>query len=332
MSAAESAGGSAGADWQPTATRERLVLRATLLGEIRAHFAAHGALEVETPHCVQATVTDPQLHSLQVRSRARQGVLYLHTSAEYAMKRLLAAGSGDIYQLCHVYRDGEQGPLHNHEFTLLEWYRVGWDLTRLMREVDTLLRRLLGARCGAAAEYVTYAEALRRGAGIDALADDDAALAARALALGFDAALVRRCARDELLDLLMGARVGPALGRSGPCFLTHYPASQAALARLDPADPRVALRFEAYLDGIELANGFEELTDAGAQRARFEADQRLRRERGLEPPALDERLLAALAHGLPPCSGVAVGFDRVLMLAAGARHIDEVLAFPAARA
>jgi elongation factor P--(R)-beta-lysine ligase len=319
-------------DWRPTATRERLALRAALLTNTRAFFAARGVLEVETPYCVRHAVTDPQLHSLQVTSSLEQAPLYLHTSAEYAMKRLLASGSGDIYQLCHVFRDGEQGPLHNREFTMLEWYRVGWSMRQLMTEVATLLRELVGARCRAETEYVSYAEVLRRGAGVDVLCDTDDVLAARATELGFDRALVQHCGRDELLDLLMATRVGPSLGRNGLCFLTHYPASQAALARLDASDPRVALRFEVYLDGIELANGFEELTDAAAQRARFENDQQLRLRAGAEVPAADERLLQALAAGLPPCSGVAVGFDRVLMLAAGAGHIDEVLAFPASRA
>jgi lysyl-tRNA synthetase class 2 len=320
------------ADWQPAATRERLALRARLLARTRAFFAARSVLEVDTPQCVQYAVTDPQLSSLQVRSSLAPAPLYLHTSAEYAMKRLLAAGSGDIHQLCHVFRDGEQGPLHNREFTMLEWYRVGWSMQQLMTETDTLLRELLGAHCGDVTEFISYQAALQRGAGIDALTDTEATVAARAQQLGFEGSLVQRCGRDELLDLLMAVQVGPSLGRGGLCFVSHYPASQAALARLDESDPRLALRFEVYLDGIELANGFEELTDAGAQRARFETDQQLRRQRGLEVPAADERLLAALIAGLPPCSGVAVGFDRVLMLAAGATHINEVLAFPADRA
>jgi lysyl-tRNA synthetase class 2 len=323
----------AAADWRPTATPERLRLRADLLARTRAFFAERSVLEVETPLAVQRGVTDPQLHSLQVRSALQSAPLYLHTSAEYAMKRLLAAGSGDIYQLCHVFRDGEQGPLHNREFTMLEWYRVGWTMPQLLTEVATLLRELLGARCGASTEYLSYREALRE-AHREALAAEPELdpPAGHAQDLGFEAALVRRCSRDELLDLLMAARVGPTLGRMGLCFLAHYPASQAALARLDDRDPRVALRFELYLNGIELANGFEELTDAATQRARFEADQRVRRQAGADVPAADERLLAALAAGLPPCSGVAVGFDRVLMIAAGATHIDEVLAFPASRA
>jgi lysyl-tRNA synthetase class 2 len=205
-------------------------------------------------------------------------------------------------------------------------------MQQLMAELETLLRTLLGARSGGPAEYLSYRQALQRGAGIDALADSDLRLAASVIALGFEPALVQRCQRDELLDLLLSAHVGTGLGRGGPCFLTHYPASQAALARLDEADPRTALRFEVYLAGMELANGFEELTDSAAQRARFAADCAQRVARGLEVPTVDERLLAALSAGLPACSGVALGFDRLLMLAAGATHIDQVLAFPANRA
>lgn len=321
----------AGSDWAPVATHGRLVQRATMLRQSRDFFAARGVMEVETPLCVQHTVTDPQLQSLRVTVPGGGTSWFLHTSAEYAMKRLLAGGSGDIYQLCHVFRSGEQGPLHNQEFTMLEWYRLGFSLSQLIQEVLELLRALLGAALGGDAETHSYSAAMQRSLGIDPLTDSDARLVECALACGFDQALLTRCDRDQLLDLLMAARVGPTLGHHGPCFIDRYPASQAALARLDPDDPRVALRFELYLGGIELANGFEELGAAGQQRARFVADLQLRRQRGLDTPAVDERLLAALAHGLPPCAGVALGFDRVLMRACGAAHIDEVLAFPANR-
>jgi lysyl-tRNA synthetase class 2 len=179
---------------------------------------------------------------------------------------------------------------------------------------------------------LSYADALRQHAGCDPLGATDDELAAAARAQGFDAALLARCTRDELLDLLMGARVGPRLGHGELCFVHRYPGSQAALARLDPDDSQVALRFELYAEGIELANGFEELGDAGEQRRRFEADRRERARCGLPQHEPDERLLAALAHGLPPCAGVAVGFDRVLMLAAGACQIADVLPFTSERA
>ena len=304
-----------------------------MLAAIRQFFLARAVLEVDTPQLVNHTVTDLNLHGAQVRwPGENESLHYLHTSAEYAMKRLLAAGSGDIYQLCHVFRGEESGPLHNSEFMMLEWYRLGWSLDRLMAEVDELLRQLLGAIALAPTRFVSYEQAFQTTVSCNPLSASDAALATCARDLGLDAQLVQRCTRDELLDLLMGAHIGPQLGLGGPAFLHRYPASQAALARLDPEDPRVALRFELYLQGVELANGFEELRDEQTQRARFESDQRQRRERHLHVPSADEYLLAALAHGLPPCCGVAVGVDRLLMLATGAARLDEVMAFTTDRA
>ena len=322
-----------GRPWRPGASADRLRQRAAMLAAIRQFFSARAVLEVDTPQLVNHAVTDLNLHSAEVRwPGASDSLRYLQTSAEYAMKRLLAAGSGNIYQLCHVFRGEELGPLHNGEFMMLEWYRLGWSLERLMAEVDELLRQLLAERTLAATRHISYEQAFESTVGCNPLTDSDAQLATCALAQGLDAPLVQRCARDELLDLLMGACIGPQLGLSGPVFLHRYPASQAALARLDPEDPRVALRFELYLQGVELANGFEELSDERTQRARFESDLRQRRERHLHMPAADEYLLAALSHGLPPCSGVAVGVDRLLMLATGAAHIAEVMAFTSDRA
>lgn len=314
-----------GTDWAPTANRARLEARARLLQQCRDFLSARGVLEVETPLAVQHTVTDVHLHSARVRIPGL-AERYLHTSPEYAMKRLLAAGSGDIYQICHVFRGHEQGPLHHSEFTLLEWYRAGFSMQRLMEEVALLLETLLGA-AASRPHFTTYSQAMQTAVGCDPLAATDGELAACAQQHGFEAALVQRCDRDQLLDLLMGTRVGPTLGRDAPCFVHHFPASQAALARLDNDDARTALRFEVYLAGLELANGFEELGGEAEQRRRFQSDQSQRRRLGLETPALDERLLAALAHGLPACAGVAVGLDRVLMLASGADNIRDVLAF-----
>ena len=322
-----------GRHWRPGATPERLRARALMLTTIRNFFSVRAVLEVDTPQLVNHAVTDLNLHSAQLRwPGSNDSLHYLHTSAEYAMKRLLAAGSDDIYQLCHVFRGEESGPLHNSEFMMLEWYRLGWSLEQLTAEVDELLRLLLGAIALAPTRFVSYEQAFQTTVSCNPLTASDAALAACARDQGLDAQLVQRCSRDELLDLLMGARIGPQLGLGGPVFLHRYPASQAALARLDPEDPRVALRFELYLQGVELANGFEELSDEQTQRARFESDQRQRRERHLHVPAADEYLLAALGHGLPPCSGVAVGIDRVLMLATGATHIGDVMAFTSDRA
>jgi elongation factor P--(R)-beta-lysine ligase len=314
------------ADWRPGIGRAQLESRATAFAAIRAFFAARGALEVDTPQLVRHAVTDPNLHSAAVHDSHGARTGYLHTSPEYSMKRLLAAGSGDIWQLCHVFRGDEEGPLHNPEFMMLEWYRVGWSMAQLMAEVDALLRRLHGAPLPPAAQ-VSYEQAFARHMGVGALDDSDARLAECARDHGCDARLVGRCTRDELLDLMMGLVIGPRLGREGPVFLHGYPASQAALARLDPRDPRTALRFELYLGGVELANGFEELADAREQRARFAADQAVRAQRGLPVPAMDGFLLGALGAGMPDCAGVAMGIDRVLMLAAGGERLDAVLPF-----
>jgi lysyl-tRNA synthetase class 2 len=325
-------------DWRPSATAERLRARAALLARTRAFFAARNVLEVDTPMLVNAPVTDVHLHSAAVHlnvpmhGAAAPPLLYLHTSPEYAMKRLLAGGAGDIYQICHVVRGYEAGRLHNPEFVLIEWYRLGFSLYALMDEVEALVRNLLG-EAGAArrCERISYREAFARTANLDPLNASDAALAAAAepLALAGNPA---QLGRDGLLELLMGALVGPALGRDALTFVHGYPRSQAALARLNPADPHTAERFELYADGIELANGFHELADAAEQRQRFVADNEARSRAGLPVAPCDERLLAALAAGLPDCAGVALGFERVLMLATGARHIDEVLAFPTANA
>lgn len=317
--------------WRPGISLARLRQRARLLQQTREFFAARNVLEVDTPIAISSAVSDPHIHSVELApahgGRAR---CFLHTSPEYAMKRLLAAGSGDIYQICHVFRAEESGPLHNSEFTLVEWYRTGFGMRQLIDEVAALAIALLGRP--RPIELLSYQQAFLRSVTCDPLTASDAALADCARAQGFDAALVQRCSRDELLDLLMGARIGPTLGRDGLCFVYGYPASQASLARLDPADPRTALRFELYADGIELANGFEELGDAAEQRARFAADLQRRQRLGLPLYGADEYLLAALEQGLPPCSGVAVGFDRLMMLASGASSIGEVLTFAANRA
>jgi elongation factor P--(R)-beta-lysine ligase len=314
-----------GHDWEPTASHARLQARARLLQQCRRFFQDRGVLEVETPLAVQHAVTDVHLHSALVQIPGLTA-RFLHTSPEFSMKRLLAAGSGDIYQICHVFRGHEQGPLHHSEFTLLEWYRLGFSMQQLMDEVALLLQVVLGA-AASQPRFITYSQAMQAGVGCDPLSASDADIAGCAQQHGFEPSLVQRCDRDQLLDLLMGARVGPSLGRDAPCFVHHFPASQAALARLDAGDPRTALRFEVYMAGVELANGFEELGAAGEQRARFEGDLRQRRALGIEVPSLDERLLAALAHGLPACSGVAIGLDRLLMLATGADQIRDVLAF-----
>jgi lysyl-tRNA synthetase class 2 len=312
-------------DWRPTATRERLALRASLLARTRAFFAARQVMEVDTPALVNAAVTDTHIHALSVDVTG--GVrMFLHTSPEYAMKRLLAAGMGDIYQICHVARGFEQSRVHNTEFTLVEWYRLGFDLGALMDEVEALVRELCSAHPALriSAQRLSYREVFAQHTGLDPLDATIAQLLEVVAHLGYRSA----GGRDELLDLIMGAVIGPKLGHACLTFVYGYPASQAALARLDPVDPRTAHRFELYMAGLELANGFHELAAADEQRARFAQDLHERQQRALPLHRMDERLLAALAAGLPDCAGVAVGFDRILMLAAGAAHIEEVLPFP----
>lgn len=353
-------------DWRPTANLEALRLRAGLLETVRAYFREQGVLEVETPALAAAAVTDVHLASLEVRVMGGSGTAnaaeghaatnlaaprYLHTSPEYHMKRLLAAGSGDIWQAARVFRGEELSPRHNVEFTLLEWYRVGFTLEALVADIDALLRRCLAAPRAAQgsplgpARVLTHREAFLEHADVDSqTATLEQLLAAAELHLGTLPADLND--RDTVLDLLLGMVVAPCLGRGEITYLVDWPASQAALARLRPATAgtpasvpvtaaeglAVAARVEAYLDGLELCNGFEELTDAAEQRERFARDAARRAAAGLPVPAIDGHFLAALEHGLPPCSGVAVGFDRVAMLAAGTRDIREVLAFPYDRA
>jgi elongation factor P--(R)-beta-lysine ligase len=312
--------------WRPTASLEALQRRAAMLSATRDFFARRGVLEVETPILSAAAVSDPQLESLATRIAGIAHEFYLHTSPEYSMKRLLAAGSGDIYQICKVFRDAERGRWHNPEFTMIEWYRLRMDDGALMDEVEALVASLLKPqRRLEPAERLSYCAALQRHAGVDAHQSSDAELSAAALRHGIvcDAKLQR----DAKLDLLMGLIVGPKLGRERPCFICDYPASQAALARLKPGLPAVAARFELYLDGVELANGFHELQDAAEQRARFNQDLRARAERGLPRRPLDERLLAALETGLPECAGVALGFDRLVALALQADALAGAMAF-----
>jgi elongation factor P--(R)-beta-lysine ligase len=326
-------------DWRPTATRSVLEQRANALARVREFFAKRAVMEVDTPVIVNAPVTDVHIHSAEVRFPDASGRYYLHTSPEFAMKRLLASGSGDIYQVCHVARGLERGRQHNAEFTLIEWYRLGYSLEQLMDEVEALARYVLGPIAAPMrSERISYSEAFTTTVGLDPLKASLSALREVAYKAGFDstrgglAASSDETSRDELLEFLMGVQIGPRLGKGALTFVHGYPASQAALARVDPNDSRCALRFELYCEGMELANGFHELASAGEQRARFEQDLAERKRRGLPAETMDEHLLAALKSGLPDCAGVAVGFDRLLMLAVGAKHIDEVLPFPIERA
>jgi len=320
-------------DWRPSASADTLVIRARLLQRIRAFFQAREVLEVDTPLLSRAAVTDPHLESF-VLQEPQQGVpRYLHTSPEYAMKRLLAAGSGSIYQVCKVFRQGEAGRQHNPEFSMLEWYRLGFDHHQLMDEVESLLRELLdGYRTLALGRRLSYRAAFQHYAALDPLSASVAELQAAVKQHGIEVIGLDETHKDPWLDLLLTHVVEPALPPDGPVFIYDYPASQAALARIRQSEPPVAERFELYLGGMELANGFHELTDAQEQRQRFAADLTARKASGLPGVPVDERFLAALQAGLPPCAGVALGIDRLVMLAAGVKSISEVLTFDDARA
>ncbi len=321
------------ADWRPSARVDVLRARALLFGRIRAFFDAAGVLEVETPILSHATTTDPALASLMTRvslgneSRA----LYLHTSPELAMKRLLAAGSGPIYQIARVFRDGERGRYHHPEFTMLEWYRPGWHYRQLMDEVANLVRTALG-RSDLAVERIAYRDLFHERLGLDPWDASARDLAQVAAEQGIGGAEALTLNRDGWLDLLLSHCLEPGLGRNQLTFVYDYPPSQAALARRREGPTTVAERFELYLDGLELANGFQELTDAAEQRGRFERDLRARAAAGQPVPPIDQAFLAALAAGLPEASGVALGLERLLMRGLGLSHIDQVLSFPIERA
>jgi lysyl-tRNA synthetase class 2 len=326
--------GACGPDWPPAAPPSALRARAILYTRIRRFFASAGVLEVETPIASHAATTAPALASLRTAwcgSRGQAEDLWLQTSPELPMKRMVAAGIGPIYQICKVFRDGERGRLHHPEFSLLEWYRPGWDQRRLMGEVAELVRAAL-ERPALAAEIVTYRDLFRSRLGLDPWTADEPDLRRTALRQGMEGLEDLALDRDGWLDLLLTHCIEQGLGLGRMTFVCDYPPSQAALARIREGAEPVAERFELYLEGLELANGFFELTDAAEQRRRFMADLDTREAGGLEALPLDERFLAALAAGMPDTAGVALGLDRLLMIATGSRHIDQVLAFPIERA
>ena len=314
------------ATWEPSASIPNLLKRAAIMTEIRRFFADRGVLEVETPCMSQATVTDIHLVPFETRFVGpghSQGMnLYLMTSPEYHMKRLLAAGCGPVYQLCRSFRNEEMGRHHNPEFTMLDMYR-------LMNEVDDLLQQVLDC---SEAETLSYQQAFQRHLEIDPLSADKTLLREVAAKLDLSNVADTEEDRDTLLQLLFTFGVEPQIGKDRPTFVYHFPASQASLAQISTEDHRVAERFEVYYKGIELANGFHELTDAREQAQRFEQDNRKRAARGLPQQPIDVNLLEALKAGLPDCSGVALGVDRLVMLALGAEQLGDVIAFTVDRA
>ena len=275
-------------NWRPLASIEHLKQRAELLAQARAFLAGRDVIEVQIPALAKDSVTEPDVQSIEV-----PGYGYLQTSPEYQMKRLLAAGMPSCYQLGPAFRHGEQGMLHNPEFTMLEWYRLGFDHNQLMREVADLVDVLLGPK---PYQRLTYEDVVGKSKG----------------------------RRRDALDLAFAEaceRLTP-----GRFFITDYPADQAALARINP-DGQTAARFELVIDGIEIANGYWELLDADEHRQRFKTDSEIRQQRGLPAMAVDEAFLAALEHGLPECAGVALGFDRLVMLGGGVKALSDVTAF-----
>lgn len=321
-------------DWRPGAVRSVLQARAQQLQQLRAFFAARAVLEVETPLLGGAFGTDPSIEPITgefIGPGFAQGrKLYLQSSPEFFMKRLLAAGSGPIYQVGKAFRNGEAGRRHNPEFSLLEWYRPGFSMQDLIDEVAALAQQLL-AQPDLPVQQHAYAALFEQHLDIDVFAADAAALRERALAVDLLGAENLQLDKDGWLDLLMSSFIEGELGHQALSFVTHYPASQASLAQLDPDDPRTAQRFELYYQGIELANGFVELVDAEEQGERFEHENCARRSAGQAPMPVDQGLLEALRQGLPACSGVALGLDRLLMCQLGIDDIDQVLSFSLAR-
>ncbi len=326
--------------WTPDSLAARLPFlrrRSLLTAAVRAFFTARGYTEVETPYAVPVPGEEVHLGTFRTERVSPTGerqALFLNTSPEFAMKRLLVAGAGPIFQFARVWRNGEGSDLHAPEFTMLEWYRPGADMASLIAETQALLQAVLPpvVTCRGITtaitgpECLTMADAFTRHVGADLLAtaDDAASLAASAGVRLRDGETW-----EDLFFRLLLDRIEPRIGQSRPTFLTHWPAAQAALARRDPADPRVAERFELFVCGMELANAFVELTDADEQRARFEVDRARRTELYGDPGwPLDEDFLAALAHGMPPSAGIALGFDRLAMIASGASRIDQVLWLP----
>jgi lysyl-tRNA synthetase class 2 len=325
--------------WHPDSLASRLPFlrrRSLLTAATRAFFTSRGYAEVDAPYAVGAPGEEVHLRAFRTEREHPDGhsePLWLHTSPEFAMKRLLVAGAGPIFQLAHVWRNGEGSDLHAAEFTMLEWYRPGADMNALIEETTALLRAVLPpvVRCRGVTtdlsriERLTVAEAFARyvGADILATAEDAPALAAAAGARLRDGETW-----EDLFFRLLLERVEPHVGRAHPTFLTHWPAAQAALARRDPADARVAERFELFVCGIELANAFVELTDEVEQRERFVADRARRHALSGPDWPLDEDFLAALAFGMPPTAGIALGFDRLAMIASAADRIDQVLWLP----
>lgn len=318
--------------WQTTLSWQNAQKRAAVLQQIRQFFAERQVIEVETPALSQGTVTDVYLDAFTCKynfladSPADQSAdLYLQTSPEFHMKRLLACGYGCIFQIAKAFRHEESGRNHNPEFTMLEWYRIGFDQFDLMHEVAGLLQLVLG---GSKAVFTSYQDIFINTVSVDPLATTFAELVGVLNKHGKSADwIVEMNDPDLLLQFIFTEIIEPTIGIDQPQFIYDFPIAQASLAKRSSDDPRVAQRFECYYRGIELVNGFNELTDATEQVIRFEEDNRKRTEQGLAVKPIDVNFIAALSHGLPQCSGVALGIDRLIMLALDCQNINEVVSF-----
>ncbi|THB69392.1 MAG: EF-P lysine aminoacylase GenX [Gammaproteobacteria bacterium] len=318
----------------PSASIETLQKRALILAAIRSFFWERKVLEVETPVLSQYGTVDQHINSFSVDSGFDQTKRYLHTSPEFAMKRLLAAGSGSIYQICHCFRDGEKSRQHNHEFTMLEWYRTDFSYIELIREVDDLVRMVLGSLTEnyivekMETECITYQMMFNTYLGINPFSATIEQLQNCASTNNINISHESMGEnRDDWLNLLLSHLIEPQLGKGKLTFVMDYPASQAALARISPYDVNVAERFELYIDGVEIANGFQELCDSQEQEQRFIADQEKRTQTGKMQIPYDKNFIKAMSQGLPECSGVALGVDRLVMFALGLENIEEVIPF-----
>lgn len=312
-------------DWRPCASMDLIRDRAEVLATIRHFFFERQVLEVDTPALASAANPDTSIDSIAVTAGPYKGPQFLQTSPEFFMKRLLCAGSGPIYQLCHVFRNDEHGRNHNPEFTMLEWYRTGFDMFDLIDEVEALMSLLIPA-IGMPATRISYHALFAQATGLDLRSASREEIRALAGELGI--VIPSNHSDDGLVEMIFNIATASWMEQQPAVVVYHFPASQASLAMLSPDDPELALRFEYYVDGIELANGFQELADPHEQKRRFELDNARRRDRGAQAMPIDEHFLAALDHGLPACSGVAAGVDRILMIRNHEPDIASVMAFP----
>ncbi|MCH2056036.1 MAG: elongation factor P--(R)-beta-lysine ligase [Thalassotalea sp.] len=314
--------------WQPSMDWATAVAKSKVLASIRNFFASRDVVEVETPLLCHGTVTDVHLEAIKAKylsSENGEETLYLQTSPEFAMKRLLASGYQSIYQLCKAFRDEPQGRFHNPEFTMLEWYRVEFSMHDLIAEVDSFLQDVLQIK---PAELISYQQVFIDKTGIDPLLTSiDACISFIREKGKLSPWLEEENSLDTLLQFIFCEFIENEIGIEAPVFVHSFPASQASLAIIDSMDERVAKRFECYFKGIELANGFEELIDAKIQLSRFEQDNSVRAANSLEYKNIDDKFIAALEEGLPRCAGVALGVDRLIMLALNKSHIEQVISF-----